>query len=219
MNAPTEHTQLQAPARRTYDAEASLVNILEVATAEFADKGLSGARIDEIAARTRTSKRMIYYHFTSKEDLYLAVLENAYRRLRDVESNLQLDDLEPEDALRRLVGHTFDHHVDNEPFIRLVMNENMQRGQYLSRSTLIHQANMPAIDGVRSVYQRGVEAGLFRRGLDPVDVHWSISALCFFHVANHYTFTLIFDRDKDPQAVQRARRDLVIDMVVRNLRR
>ncbi len=223
MDQPV-HSAAQSPssegaARRTYDAERSLLNILDVATAEFADKGLAGARIDEIAARTRTSKRMIYYHFKNKEQLYLKVLENAYGRLREVEHGMQLDDLEPEDGLRRLVAHTFDHHADNEPFIRLVMNENMQRGEFLSRSTLIRQANVSAIDAVRSVYERGVAAGTFRRGLDPVDMHWTISALCFFNVANRYTFSLIFERDRDPQSAQRARRDQVIDIVVRHLRR
>lgn len=205
--------------RRTYDAERSLADILEVAAAEFADKGLAGARIDEIAARTRTSKRMIYYHFESKEHLYLAVLENAYQRIRQVEVGLQLEDLDPEDALRRLVAFTFDHHADNEPFIRLVMNENMLRGEYLSRSAKIRQANATAIDAVRSVYERGVAAGVFRRGLDPVDVHWAISALCFFNVANRYTFSLIFDLDPASAAQQRQRRDQVIEMVVRFLRR
>ena len=117
------------------------------------------------------------------------------------------------------MAFTFDHHADNEPFIRLVMNENMMRGQYLSRSTLIRQANAPAIDAVRKVYERGVAAGVFRRGLDPVDVHWSISALCFFNVANRYTFSLIFDRDPDSQALQRARRDQVIEVIVRYLRK
>src|SRR5438874_25678 len=102
--------------KRGYDADASMADILRVATAEFADKGLSGARIDEIAAATRTSKRMIYYHFGSKEGLYLAVLEAAYRRIRAIEAELHLDDLEPEDALRKLVAFTFDYQHDNEPF-------------------------------------------------------------------------------------------------------
>jgi AcrR family transcriptional regulator len=210
-----------APRRETrpYDAERSLADILEVATAEFADKGLAGARIDEIAAATRTSKRMIYYHFKSKEALYLAVLEAAYRRIRAIEAELQLDDLEPEDALRKLVAFTFDYQHDNEPFIRLVMNENMHRGEYLARSAVIQELNVPAIDAVRRVYERGVRAKVFRRGIDPVDLHMSISALSFFNVANRYTFSLVFKRDlSSPQAL-RARRDSVVEMIVRFLRR
>jgi Transcriptional regulator len=204
---------------RTYDAERSLADILEVATAEFADKGLAGARIDEIAAATRTSKRMIYYHFESKEALYVAVLEAAYRRIRAIEAGLHLDDLEPEDALRKLVAFTFDYQHDNEPFVRLVMNENMHRGEFLAKSAVIQDLNVPAIDAVRRVYERGVRAKVFRRGVDPVDLHMSISALSFFNVANRYTFALIFKRDlSSPQAL-RARRDSVVEMIVRFVRR
>src|SRR6476469_7393415 len=130
--APEEPSRI-----RTYDSAPSLADILEVATAEFANKGLAGARIDEIAAATRTSKRMIYYHFESKEALYIAVLEAAYRRIRAIEAELHLEDLAPEDALRKLVAFTFDYQHDNEPFIRLVMNENMHRGEYLARSSII----------------------------------------------------------------------------------
>ena len=207
------------PETRPYDAEKSLADILEVATAEFADKGLAGARIDEIAAATRTSKRMIYYHFESKEALYIAVLEAAYRRIRAIEAELHLEDLAPEDALRKLVAFTFDYQHDNEPFIRLVMNENMHRGEYLARSSIIQDLNVPAIDAVSRVYQRGLDAGVFRRDVDPIDLHMSISALCFFNVANRYTFSLIFKRDLTSPAALRARRDSVVEMVVRYLRK
>ena len=209
----------RTPETRPYDAEKSLADILEVATAEFADKGLAGARIDEIAAATRTSKRMIYYHFESKEALYIAVLEAAYRRIRAIEAELHLEDLAPEDALRKLVAFTFDYQHDNEPFIRLVMNENMHRGEYLARSSIIQELNVPAIDAVSRVYRRGVEGGVFRRDVDPIDLHMSISALCFFNVANRYTFSLIFKRDLTSPAALRARRDSVVEMVVRYLRK
>ena len=128
-------------AGRTNDPARTMAEILTVATHEFADKGLSGARIDEIAAATRTSKRMIYYYFGSKDGLYLAVLEEAYRRMRAIESDLHLDDLPPVQALQRLVEFTYDHHRDNEDFIRLVMNENIQRGDYLRQSQSIQQLN------------------------------------------------------------------------------
>jgi AcrR family transcriptional regulator len=208
-----------APATRTYDAERSMADILKVATAEFADKGLSGARVDAIAAATATSKRMIYYHYRSKEGLYLAVLEESYRRIRAIESNLHLDDLAPEDALRKLVAFTFDYQQDNEDFIRLVMNENMHRGEYLARSKTIQDLNVPAIDAVRRVYQRGVKAQVFRRGVDATDLHMSISALCFFNVANRYTFSLIFKRDVSTPAALRARRDSIVEMIVRFVRK
>ena len=216
MNEPVPS---KAKRPRIYDAEQSLADILKVATAEFAEKGLSGARIDEIAAATRTSKRMIYYHFSGKEGLYLAVLEESYRRIREIETQLHLEDLEPEDALRKLVAFTFDYQQDNEDFIRLVMTENIHRGEYLAQSKTIQDLNVPAISAVQTVYQRGVKAGVFRKNVDPVDLHMSISALCFFNVANRHTFALIFKRDLASPTALRARRDSIVEMIVRFVRK
>jgi AcrR family transcriptional regulator len=203
---------------RTNDPERTKANILEVAAAEFGEKGLAGARIDEIAALTQTSKRMIYYYFGSKEGLYLAVLEESYRQVREIELQLHLQDLEPEPALRRLVAFTFDHHLTHENFIRLVMNENMHRGEYLARSTRIQELNVPAIAAIRNLYQRGVKSGVFRRGLDPVDIHASISALSFFNVSNRHTFGLIFKLDTQSHAYIAQRRDMVVEMIARYVR-
>jgi AcrR family transcriptional regulator len=204
---------------RTNDPERTMADILQVAMTEFADKGLSGARIDEIAAATRTSKRMIYYYFESKEGLYLAVLEEAYRRIRRTEGDLQLDNLPPEDALRRLVEFTFDHHAGNEQFIRIVMNENIERGKYLSQSQIIEDLNVPAIDAIGRIYERGRAAGVFREGLDPIDLHASISALTFFNVSNQYSFGRIFKRDLATSAARAVRRANIVEMLVRFVRR
>ena len=204
---------------RTNDPERTKANILEVAEAEFGEKGLAGARIDEIAETTRTSKRMIYYYFGSKEGLYLAVLEETYRRVRDVESELHLEDLGPEEALRRLVAFTFDHHLHHESYIRLVMSENINRGQYLAQSQRIQDLNVPAIAAIKRLYERGVKSGIFRKGLDPVDIHASISALSFFNVSNRHTFGLIFKLDMQSPAYIAQRRDNVVEMVVRFVRK
>jgi AcrR family transcriptional regulator len=204
---------------RTNDPERTMAGILEVALREFADKGLSGARIDEIAAATRTSKRMIYYYFGSKEGLYLAVLEHSYREMRRIEGELMLDNLPPEDALRRLVEFTFDHHVAHEDYIRIVMNENIERGKYLAQSQIIQELNVPAISAIGRLYERGLAAGVFRQGLDPVDIHASISALTFFNVSNQYSFGQIFKRDLSASAVRALRRANIVEMVVRFVRR
>lgn len=206
------------PTGRTNDPARTMANILEVAIAEFAEKGLAGARIDEIAAATQTSKRMIYYYFGSKEGLYLAVLEEAYRGMREIEGQLQLDDLEPEAALRQLVEFTFDHHASHERYIRLVMSENIQRGQYLAQSTSIQQLNVPAIASIRRLYERGVASGVFRPGLDPIDIHASISALTFYNVSNRHTFGLIFKRDFTNPEVAAQRRANVIETILRFVR-
>ncbi|MGR6808578.1 TetR/AcrR family transcriptional regulator (plasmid) [Sphaerotilus natans] len=203
---------------RTNDPEATMADILDVATREFAAKGLAGARIDEIAAATRTSKRMIYYYFGSKEALYVAVLEEAYRRIRHIETDMHLEDLEPETALRRLVAFTCDYQRSNPDFIRLVMNENMHHGEFLAQSRLIQQLNVPAINLLRSVYERGVREGVFRCGIDPIDLHMSISALSVFNVSNRHTFSLIFKHDFDDPAAIEARRDSIVEMIVRFVR-
>ncbi len=192
-----------------------MAGILAVATKEFADKGLSGARIDAIADATHTSKRMIYYYYGSKEGLYLAVLEDAYRRIRATEADLHLADLAPQEALKALVGFTFDHHHSNQDFIRLVMSENIQRGEYLAQSQLIQELNASVIQSIEALYKRGVKAGVFRKGLDPTDIHASISALTFFNVSNRYTFDLIFQRDGQNAKALAARRQSVVDMVLR----
>jgi len=203
---------------RTNDPERTMANILEVATREFSEKGLAGARIDDIAEATQTSKRMIYYYFGSKEGLYLAVLEDSYRRMRANEAALHLEDMPPEEALRRLVAYTVDHHRMDEPFIRLVMSENINRGQYLAQSPFIQALNVPAISAIAQLYERGVSEGVFRAGLDPLDIHWAISALAVFNVSNRHTFDLIFKSDSQSAEAVAHRNDLAVELIVRFLR-
>jgi len=200
---------------RTNDSDATKRNILEVATEEFARNGLSGSRIDEIAARTKTSKRMIYYYFGDKEGLYLAVLESVYQKIRKIETALDLDDLAPADALRKLVEFTFDYQNENEDFVRLVMIENIHHGRYLAKSKVIQDLNVTAIDAISRLYRRGVEQKVFREGLDAIDIHWFISALCFFNVSNRATFSNIFKRDLTAPAALSARRASVVDNIIR----
>lgn len=203
---------------RTNDPVNTRKDILKIATSEFAKKGLSGARIDEIAALTQTSKRMIYYYFKNKQGLYLAVLEEAYRNIRSFESSLNLESLSPEKAMRTLVGFTFDYQADNPDFVRLVMNENIHNGQYLAQSASIKDLNIPAIMEIRQIYARGCEQGLFRPGLDPVDIHASISALSFFNVSNQHTFALIFKRSLTTPTAYAKRRHNVIELILRYLK-
>ena len=200
---------------RTADGERTRQNIIEIATDEFANKGFSGARIDEIAARMNTSKRMIYYYYRDKEGLFIAVLEEAYRRIRAIEATLNLDHLEPEAAIRALVGFTFDYQNANEDFIRLVMVENIHKGVHLAKSRVIQAMNVSVINAIRGIYRRGLASGVFRPTIDAIDLHMTISALCFFSVANRSTFSQIFKCDmQSPEALAR-RRAIVIDTVTR----
>ena len=216
---PASKRAPRKPPARTNDPDRTMADILVVATREFAEKGLAGARIDDIAEAMRTSKRMIYYYFGSKEGLYIKVLEEAYRGIRAIEAELHLDDLPPERTLRVLVGHTVDYQLANPDFIRLVMTENIHRGEYLARSRAIQDLNVPAIEGLRRVLERGQHAGVFRAGIDAIDLHMSISALSVFNVANRHTFSLIFKRDLESPVAQTTRRDSIVEMIVRFVRR
>lgn len=204
---------------RTQDPDGTRQNIIEIASEEFALNGLSGARIDEIAARTRSSKRMIYYYFGDKDGLYLSALENAYRLVREGEAKLDVNELSPRDALARLVEFTFDHHHEHEDFIRIVMIENIHKGRYLDRSKVIRKLNAPAIDHIATIYTRGLKEGVFRKNIDPLVLHWQISALCFFNVSNRATFSKIFGRDFGSRDALAALRRNVVDMVIRFVER
>lgn len=189
-------------------------DILEVATAEFAAHGFAGARVDEIAARTRTTKRMIYYYFGSKQGLFLAVLERVYAQIRRVERGVNVDELSPDEALRKLAEATYDHHTTHEAFIQLVSIENIHRAEHLRQSQTILRENATAITLLQEVIERGVRDGIFRDDVDALDVHMVISAYACFHVANRHTFAAIFGRDMLDPALQDSHRRLIGDLVV-----
>ena len=189
-------------------------NILAVAMAEFAANGLSGARIDEIAAKTNTSKRMIYYYFGDKEGLYGHVLEEAYRQVRTGEQELELDHLAPVEALKLLAEFTFDHHSRHPDFIRIVMIENIHHGAYLEQSELIRLLNAGAIQKLEAICRRGREAGLFRDDVTPLELHWHISAMSFFNVSNRATFSRIFGTDLFGAEGQEALKKHMVEMVI-----
>jgi AcrR family transcriptional regulator len=200
---------------RVNDAEASRADILAAATREFSEKGLSGARVDSIADRTKINKRMIYYYFGSKEGLYRAVLERSYGHIRMSESAVELDALPPEEALRQHVRLTFDYHNMHPDFVRLVMNENIHQAAHIGELASIRTRNRAVIKQLRGLLDRGIATGAFRTDIEPVELHMSISALCFYNVSNRYTFSKIFERDMTSAAAVAARREVVVDMIMR----
>jgi TetR/AcrR family transcriptional regulator len=179
----------------TRDAERTRAEILAVATREFADKGYDGARVDEIAAKTSTTKRMLYYYFGGKEQLYIAVLEQAYAGIRALEQKLDVAHLDPVEAMRKLAELTFDHHEAHPDFIRLVSIENIHRAEHIARSAALSELANPALDVLTRILERGRAAGRFRKDVDPLDIHMMISAFCVFRTANRHTFSAIFNRD------------------------
>lgn len=206
---PPNPAPSDAPAGRTRDADRTRAEILDVATAEFAQLGYTGARVDEIAAKTSTTKRMIYYYFGSKEQLFIAALERAYAGIRSLEQELDVDHLDPAEAIRQLAELTFDHHEAHPDFIRLVSIENIHHAEHIAKSDVLSRLANPALDVLGRILERGVVAGQFRDDADALDVHMLISSYCVFRIANRYTFDAIFGRDLlDPKRREQLRRML-----------
>jgi TetR/AcrR family transcriptional regulator len=203
-----------AEAERQRDRDRTRAEILEVATLEFAEHGYSGARVDEIAERTRTTKRMLYYYFGSKEGLYTEVLERAYAEIRAAEQTVDVEDLDPLAAIRRLAELTFDHHEAHPNFIRLVSIENIHRAEHMQASGRFADLNMPALDRIARILERGRADGTFTRDADAVDVHMIISAYCVFRVANRYTWRTLFGRDLLDPNTRKHHRAMLGDIVV-----
>jgi AcrR family transcriptional regulator len=196
------------------DAERTRADLLEVATAVFAESGYSGARVDEIAERTRTTKRMIYYYFGGKEQLYLAVLEKAYLGIREAEQRLRVDHVDPVDAIRSLAELTFDHHLEHQEFIRLVSIENIHRGAFIAQLESLRSLSRPATTLLDEILSNGREQGVFRAGVEALDVHIVISSYCVFQVANRFTFGYLFGIDFTEQATHDHLRSMIGDVVV-----
>lgn len=210
-------TSVDEPARaatRTRDAARTRAEILDVATREFARAGYDGARVDEIAARTRTTKRMIYYYFGGKEQLFTAVLERAYGVIREAEQQLDVEHLDPVAAIRRLAEVTFDHHERHPDFIRLVSIENIHDAAHIASSEMLASIGSPALDVIRRILEDGQRSGLFTADVDAVDLHAMISSFCFFRVANRHTFGALFGRDLVAPDQREHYRAMLGDMVI-----
>ena len=209
---PVEHQPPDPPRQR--DAERTRAEILDVATKEFADRGYAGARVDEIAAKTSTTKRMIYYYFGGKEQLYVAALERSYSRIRGLEQRLDVEHLDPVEAIRALAGLTFDHHEAHPDFIRLVSIENIHRAEHIARSERLSNLNTRALDVLGRILARGREAGVFRDDVEALDVHQVISGFCIYRTANRYTWRALFGRDMLDPALRDQQRRMLGDLVV-----
>ena len=214
----TGRTSAASGRARKYDRERTREDILSVAQREFARKGFNGARVDAIAARTSTTKRMIYYYFGGKEQLYIAVLERAYARIREAEAALGLDRMEPEKALRRLAEFTFDYDHANPDFVRLVAVENIHHARHLAKSARIRTINTSIVSTIDAILRRGRRSGAFKARVSAIDVHMLMSALCFFHVSNLHTFGAIFHRDFVSPKLRASHRKLASDFIIHLLK-
>ena len=213
---PTQQPEAEPPSGRSRkpDAERTRREILAAARQEFAEHGLSGARVDTIAARMHTNKRMIYYYFGSKEGLYLATLEQVYGEIRSVEQELDLERLTPADAVRRIIEFTFDYHEAHPDFVRLVCIENIHHARHLARSERVRNLSMTVIQTLDGILQRGRRAGNFKADIGPVDLHMLISAFCFYRVSNRNTFGTLFRCDLGAVETRMRHKRMIADAIV-----
>ena len=210
----TEAGRRTAAMRKPKAPEANRARIVQAAIDEFAARGFKGASMDAIAARTHTTRGLINYYFGSKEKLYIAVLEQVYGAIRDAEAELDLDHLEPLDAIRRIVEFTYGYYVNHEGFVRLVVAENQAQGRHLRKSKAMRTLNRPIIDRLARVIDRGQRERLFRGDVDPVEVHKAIAALGMFNVTNQFTFGAIFQREMGSKGDVKRRREVVADIII-----
>ena len=187
-----DNSAKKAPERRPRDAAATSDRILEAAIAEFADHGYAGARIDAIAQRADVNMRMLYHYFGSKNDLYLRVLEIVFERIRLKEQKLNLKTMAPLPAMVKLFDFTYDHFASNPLFIRILTNENLLDGRHLSRSVRVSSLSSPLLVAMKEVLRRGEADGVFRRGIDPLQLYVSMVAMSYFHISNGPTLSHLF---------------------------
>jgi AcrR family transcriptional regulator len=202
----------------TRNPERTAKRILDAATAEFSEKGLGGARVDTIAERSKSNKRMLYHYFGNKEDLFLAVMEQAYMEIRIHERDLNLDNLPPTEAVKKLVGYTFNYFLEHPEFIRLLNTENLYGARHIKKSDTIRELHSPLVDQISQVLARGVEEKVFRDDVDPVQFYISIASLGYFYLSNTSTLGEIFGKDLRKKSALKARMSHIEDMVLGYLR-
>lgn len=191
--------------------------IFDSALNEFAESGLMGARMENIAANAKTTKRMVVYHYKTKEALYMLVLEHVYRGIRQHELDLDLSSYPPAEAIVKLVEASFDFHVSHPEFIRIVSTENMLRGRFIRQSTSIRTLNQTALTLLEDILERGKKGHLFKEDALARDVHRLISSLCVHQVANQYTFGALFENPDEADFQTAHYRQLAVMVALRYL--
>lgn len=204
------------PQRR--DPAATRRKLLTAARLEFARHGFAGARVDEIAERAGVNKQLVYHHFGDKDALYLAVLEWVYAEIREQERQLNLEGLPPEKAIRKLIEASFDYLATNPDFIVLLNDENRGGARHVRGSTRLEAMHSPLVRSVSHILNEGVRSGVFRKGIDPIQLYISIAGLSYFYLSNTPTLSAIFGKDLSSRAARRARRRHVADLLLHSLR-
>jgi AcrR family transcriptional regulator len=200
---------------RPRDPQATQRRILQAAKAEFARKGLAGARVDAIAARAKSNKRMLYHYFGNKEDLFTRTLEDAYGDFREAEARLELEKDEPITALQRLMQFTWDYYLENPEFLTLVNSENLHKARHLKSSAAMDIMNRPFVARMEKLLERGAKAGVFRRNVDAMQILITLSGLGFHYLNNRHTGAIVYGRDLMDDTALQARGRFNVDAILR----
>jgi AcrR family transcriptional regulator len=203
-----------ADEKPTRNKERTRAQILLAASSEFAARGLAGARIEHIAARAETNKRMVYYYFKSKEELFAVVLEGTYKAIRDAERQLNLSEQEPVDAIRTLVSFTWNYYLEHPEFIGLLNTENANGASHVSISPNLQAMNSPVIETLQQVLLKGQQQRIFRSGVDPLQLYISIASLSYFYLSNSNTLAAVFGRDLLSEKAKVERLHHMLDVIV-----
>lgn len=209
----TEQDGLAEPTPARRDPVQTRLNILHAATREFASFGFQGGRTERIAAEAGVGKRMIFHYFGSKDGLFAAVLEETYAQIRQAEAKLDLSKKSPRDAIVALVDFSFGWFLDHPEFVPLLNEANLHKGEHLGRSTKTVEMTMPLVDQLQSILRRGEAEGVFRGGVDPVDLYISMAGASYFYFSNQHTLGKIFDRDFMQRDAIAARRRHIIALI------
>ncbi|SDR51747.1 transcriptional regulator, TetR family [Paraburkholderia fungorum] len=215
--APKKAAAGAAPPRQR-DPEVTRARILEAAKKEFAKLGLAGGRVEAIATRAKANKRMIYHYFGSKEELFQAVLEDAYADIRHAEQKLNLEHLSPQDAIVALTTHTWNYYLKNPEFMTLVNSENLHKARHVKNSERFKELHHGFISMLQGILDRGVKAGVFRSGVDARQLHITMAAVGYYYLTNRFTSGVIFDIDFMSKEALKNRLDFNVETVLRLVR-
>ncbi|MEZ5606048.1 MAG: TetR family transcriptional regulator [Burkholderiaceae bacterium] len=206
------------PGVRELAAQETRDAILRAATRIFAKHGFSGGRIEQISKAAKSHDRMIYYYFGSKEGLYIAVLEDLYRRFNEAEAALAFDADEPEQALIAVIGFMWSYYQRNPEFITLLNDENLHRGKHIAKSLRAHDYSSPATNILDTVLASGAAKGVFRAGVSARELYLTIASLNYFYLSNRHTLSAFFGYKLDSSDALQQWHRFVIDAVLRTVR-
>ena len=210
-------TEERKPGVRELAAQATRDSILKAAIKVFAKSGFDGGRVEQISKAAKSYDRMIYYYFGSKEGLYIAALEEIYRRFNEAESELQLDESKPREALRKVIRFMWTYYLKHPEFITLLNTENLHRGKHIGKSDKAKDYSSPAVGVLQRVLQTGVAQGLFRADLLARDLYLTIAGLCYFYLSNRFTLSAFLGEDLEAPAALQQWQAHVIDTVERTV--